>query len=254
MQEGGAGLRYQPVRTFWDRWARFYDGVQWSNRRVNGAAADRVAALIPAGARVLDCAAGTGLFSLAVARRAGSVLCTDLSEAMLERARRKAGRRGLANLCFARRDLTALPDPDGSFDAVIAGNVLHLLPEPETAVRELWRVTAPGGLLLLPTYLQGRAGAAYGEVIRIYQGVGFHYEHAFTPESYRAFLERLELGPVTVETIPGRLPVGLAVIRREAGRCAPREAARRSAESGDGPGLPEISDKPGPGDLLSSKS
>ena len=161
---------------------------------------------------MLDCAAGTGRFSLAAAERAASVLCTDLSEAMLEQAERKARRRGLDNVRFARRDLAALPDPEGSFGAVIAANVLHLLPDPEQAVRELWRVTAPGGRLLLPTYLQGKVGAAYGAVIKIYHGVGFHYEHAFTPETYRMFLEGLGLGRVTVEVIPGRLPVGLAVL------------------------------------------
>ena len=186
-------------RTFWDRAAGLYDLFEWSNRKVNDAARTRAGELIPAGARVLDCAAGTGEFSLAAAKRAGSVLCTDQSEAMLARARKKVRTRGLSNVTFARRDLTALPDPDGSFDAVIAANVLHLLPDPETAVRELWRVTAPGGLLILPTYLQGRAGAAYGSMIKIYQGVGFHYEHAFTSETYREFLERLGLAPVTLD-------------------------------------------------------
>lgn len=205
---------HQPASTFWDRCARLYDWTQWGNRRTNAAAAARAAEWIPTGARVLDCAAGTGLFSLAAAERAGSVLCTDLSEAMLDRAKRKAARRGLTNLRFARRDVTALPDRDGSFDAVLAANVLHLLPEPEGAVRELWRVTAHGGLLILPTYLQGQVGAAYGELVRIYQITGFHYEHAFTPETYRGFLESLALGTVTVEVIPGRMPVGLAVLRK----------------------------------------
>ena len=214
------------MSTFWDRWAGFYDLVQRSNRRANAAAAARAAAWVPAGGRVLDCAAGTGQFSLAAAERAGGVLCTDLSEAMLKQARKKAARRGLSNVRFALRDVTALPDPDGSFDAVIAANVLHLLSEPERAVRELWRVTAPAGRLILPTYLQGKAGAAYGSMIRIYQGVGFHYEHAFTPETYRAFLERLGLGPVTLEVVPGRLPVGLAVLRKP----GPAGEARRSKE------------------------
>ena len=194
--------------------AWLYDLVERSNRAVNAAAAARVAGLVPVGARVLDCAAGTGLFSLAAAERAGFVLCTDLSEAMLERAKRKARRKGLSNLRFARRDVTALPDPDGGFDAVIAANVLHLLPSPELAVRELWRVTALGGRLILPTYLQGKTGAACGTMIRIYQGVGFHYEHAFTPETYQTFLERLGLGRAAVEVIPGRLPVGLAVLQK----------------------------------------
>ena len=188
------------MTTFWDRWARFYDLTQWTNRRANDAAAARTAELVPAGARVLDCAAGTGRFSL--------------SEAMLEQAERKARRRGLDNVRFARRDLAALPDPEGSFGAVIAANVLHLLPDPEQAARELWRVTAPGGRLLLPTYLQGKTGAAYGTMVRIYQGVGFHYEHAFTSETYRMLLESLNLAPVLVEVIPGRVPEGIAVLEK----------------------------------------
>ena len=201
-------------RTFWDRVAGLYDLFEWSNRKVNTAARARVGELVPAGARVLDCAAGTGEFSLAAAKRAGSVLCTDQSEAMLARARKKARKRGLSNVSFARRDLTALPDPDGSYDAVIAANVLHLLPNPEIAVRELWRVTALGGRLILPAYLQGKAGTAYGTMIKIYQGVGFHYEHAFTPETYREFLERLELAPVTLEVISGGVPEGIAVLEK----------------------------------------
>ncbi len=201
-------------RTFWDRAAGLYDLFEWSNRKVNDAARTRAGELIPAGARVLDCAAGTGEFSLAAAKRAGSVLCTDQSEAMLARARKKVQKRGLSNVSFARRDITALPDPDGSFDAVIAANVLHLLPDPEPAVRELWRVVAPGGRLILPTYLQGKAGTAYGAMIKIYQGVGFHYEHAFTSETYREFLERLKLAPVALEVIPGGVPEGIGILEK----------------------------------------
>nr|WP_279285702.1 methyltransferase domain-containing protein [Colidextribacter sp. OB.20] len=188
--------------------------VERSNRAVNAAAAARAAGLVPKGARVLDCAAGTGEFSLAAAERAETVLCTDQSLPMLDRARKKAKKRGLTNITFARRDITALPDPDGSFDAVIAANVLHLLPQPEKAVEELWRVAAPGGRLILPTYLQGRVGTAYGTMIKIYQGVGFHYEHAFTPETYRMLLEGLGLAPVVLEVIPGRVPEGIALLEK----------------------------------------
>lgn len=204
------------MSTFWDRVAGLYDLAEWSNRRAYTAAAERVRALVPAGARALDCAAGTGHFSLAAAERADSVLCTDLSEAMLAQAKRKAQKRGFTNIRFASRDVTALPDPDGSYDAVIAANVLHLLPEPEAAIRELWRVTAPGGRLILPTFLQGRVGAAYGTMIKIYQGVGFHYEHAFTPETYREFLERLNLAPVSLEVVEGKVPEGIGVLEKPA--------------------------------------
>ncbi len=214
LPEGRTRLPDRAVRNFWDRWARFYDLAERSSRAVNRAAAVRTAELIPPGARALDCAAGTGEFSLAAAKRAKTVLCTDLSLPMLEQARKKAKKRGLTNVSFAQRDITALPDSDGSFDAVIAANVLHLLPRPEAAVRELWRVTAPGGRLILPTYLQGEVGAAYRTMIKIYQGVGFHYEHAFTPETYRMLLESLELGRVWVEVIPGRVPEGIGLLEK----------------------------------------
>ena len=203
-------------RTFWDRVSGLYDLAEWTNREVNAKARKRVGELVPVGARVLDCAAGTGEFSLAAAKRAGSVLCTDQSEAMLKQARRKVQKQGLSNVSFAHRDVTALSDPDGTYDVVIAGNVLHLLDDPEPAVRELWRVTAPGGRLILPTYLQGKVGAAYGAMIKIYQGVGFHYEHAFTPETYRMFLERLNLAPVTVDVVEGKVPEGIGVLEKPA--------------------------------------
>lgn len=202
------------MSTFWDRVAWLYDLMERSNRAVNAAAAARVAGLVPKGARVLDCAAGTGEFSLAAAERAETVLCTDLSLPMLDRARKKAKKRGLTNISFAQRDITALPDRDGTFEVVIAANVLHLLQKPENAVRELWRVTAPGGRLILPTYLLGQVGTAYGTMIKIFQGVGFHYEHAFTSETYQMLLESLNLAPVLVEVIPGRVPEGIAVLEK----------------------------------------
>lgn len=203
--------------SFWDRVAGLYDLGELLNRRVNRQAVRQVAQLVPPGAAVLDCAAGTGAFSLAAAGRAGSVLAADLSRSMLERAAAKAKRAGVDNITFAVRDVADLPEADGSFDVVIAANVLHLLAQPERAVRELWRVTRVGGRLILPTYLQGKTGAAAGAVIKIYQGVGFHYEHAFTPQTYRAFLEGLGLGLVTLEVIEGRVPEGIAVLERGEG-------------------------------------
>ena len=88
------------MSTFWDRWARFYDLTCQTNRQANAAAALRVAELVPAGARVLDCGAGTGAFSMAAAEKAASVLCTDLSLPMLEQARKKAKKRRLSRACL----------------------------------------------------------------------------------------------------------------------------------------------------------
>ena len=66
----------------------------------------------------------------------------------------------------------------------------------------------------MPTYLLGQVGTAYGTMIKIYQGVVFHFEHALTSETYRMLLESLNLAPVLVEVIPGRVPEGIAVLEK----------------------------------------
>lgn len=200
-------------KRFWDRIAGFYDLAERTNKKAIAGAVRQAAALVPEGASVLDCAAGTGEFSLGMAGRAGTVLCTDLSQSMLDRAKDKAQKRGLTNLAFAVRDLTALPDPDGAFDVVVAANVLHLLPEPEKALAELWRVTAPGGKLILPTFLQGEAGAGFKLLIALYKLLGFRPKYFFTLDSYADFLRHCGL-TAQVTQVDGRLPVGFAVLSK----------------------------------------
>ena len=143
--------------TFWDEIAGVYDLAEWTNKKANAETIRQVRELIPQWSSVLECAAGTGEFSLAAAVRAGSVTCTDLSQAMLDQAKQKAKKRGITNISFTTRNLIDLPEGDGMYDVVIAANVLHLLARPEKATSELWRVTAPGGRLILPTFLQGEA-------------------------------------------------------------------------------------------------
>lgn len=205
-------------RTFWDRVAGLYDLAESANRRAVRGMAEAAARRVPVGSNMLECAAGTGEISLAAAPFAGRVMCTDLSRPMLEQARRKAARRGLSNIEFSQRDLLHLPDADGSFGAVCAANVLHLLDAPEKAVAELWRVTAPGGVLILPTFLMGESGTVMKGLISVYRLLGFRQKHLFTRHSYQAFLEGLGLPVSEWTVVPGRLPVGLAVLRKpEAG-------------------------------------
>lgn len=199
--------------TFWDKIARVYDLAEGSNRRANAETLRQVRELTPQWSSVLECAAGTGEFSLAVAERAGSVTCTDLSQAMLDRAARKAKRRGVTNVTFTVRNLIDLPEGDGMYDVVIAANVLHLLARPERALAELWRVTAPGGRLILPTFLQGEATLSGKLLIALYGRMGFQPRRKFTLTTYRNFLQRQGL-PVRVTRIPGRVPVGLAVMEK----------------------------------------
>ena len=194
---------------FWDKIAGVYDIAEAFNGKVYNKLTHAVAKLTPEGSRVLDCAAGTGNLSLAAAEKAESVICTDSSEKMLKTAEKKASARGISNIRFEIRDIYKLRDEDESFDTVIAGNVLHLLPDPERAVKELYRVTKKGGRLLLPTFITGNKKLLS---IKLYKLLGFNPEKEYTYSEYIEMLKGCRLGKIKAKTIDGKIPCCFAVI------------------------------------------
>lgn len=139
------------------------------------------------------------------------MLCTDLSRNMLRTAQRKARAFGADNVAFAVRNIFDLQDPDNTYDVVIAGNVLHLLSNPQGAVRELYRVLKPGGKLLLPTFTtRGRGKILLG----IYKKLGFDPEAEYSPSEYKKMLEECGLGRVRTKLLNGLMPCCYAVIEK----------------------------------------
>ena len=98
------------------------------------------------GERALDLAAGTGTSSAAIARHGGLVVSCDFSLGMLRAGFR---RRRPGYVVFVAGDALRLPFADGSFDAVSISFGLRNLVDPDAGLRELLRVTRPGGRLAL---------------------------------------------------------------------------------------------------------
>jgi SAM-dependent methyltransferase len=101
------------------------------------------------GRRVLDLGCGTGTLAAALAERGAKVWGVDPSEEMLAEARR-AGRMG-PGLAFKLGAAEALPFKDAWFERAVSRLVLHLVDRP-AAFRELARVLAPGGRLVVATF------------------------------------------------------------------------------------------------------
>ena len=196
---------------FWDRFAGVYDLAESINGSVYTEMCDITRRLVPAGAKVLDCGAGTGELSLAASDNADSVLCTDLSKNMLKQAQRKARALGADNLEFAARNIFDLQDPDDTYDVVIAGNVLHLLTNPQGAVKEMYRVLKPGGKLLLPTFTNKNSTRL---LIGIYKKLGFDPAANYSPSEYKKMLGDCGLGRVRTKLIKGLVPCCYAVIEK----------------------------------------
>lgn len=99
------------------------------------------------GQRVLDLAAGTGTSSAALAETGAYVVASDISLGMLMQ-----GRRQQPQLDFVAGDALALPFPDDTFDAVSISYGLRNVEDTEAALREMLRVTRPGGRVVIAEF------------------------------------------------------------------------------------------------------
>ena len=107
------------------------------------------------GQSVLDVAGGAGEPSLTIAEivgPAGSVTCTDAVQEMVETARRDAQRRSITNVQFRQCMADALPFPSDSFDVTVCRLGAMFFPDPVAGIREMLRVTKPGGSLALAVW------------------------------------------------------------------------------------------------------
>jgi ubiquinone/menaquinone biosynthesis C-methylase UbiE len=115
------------------------------------ALADEALALVglEAGERFLDVAAGTGALSLPAARIGARVVATDYSPAMIERFEARVRKEGLSNAEGRVMDCHALRFADDSFDVTASQFGVMLVPDQAGALREMVRVTRPGGRALV---------------------------------------------------------------------------------------------------------
>jgi phosphatidylethanolamine/phosphatidyl-N-methylethanolamine N-methyltransferase len=141
------------VRWRFDRIAPFYDALEAilevrarSWRRALWSRAGR--------GRILELGVGTGK-SFPFYPAGIDVTAIDISERMLERARRRAERLG-TRVSLQVADAQALPYPDATFDTVVATFVFCTTPDPLRALREARRVLVPGGRILLLEHVASR--------------------------------------------------------------------------------------------------
>jgi SAM-dependent methyltransferase len=100
------------------------------------------------GETVLDLGSGGGIDVLLSARRVGptgKAYGVDMTDEMLELARRNQREAGVANVEFLRGSIEALPLPDASVDVVISNCVINLSGDKRKVIQEAFRVLKPGG-------------------------------------------------------------------------------------------------------------
>ena len=176
----------QEHKNFWDKNAGHYDRFMRKDR----AAYDEMYELIRPVVRhktVLELATGTGLIAKHIVNAAAHIEATDASPEMIAEAKRN---NRSAKLHFSVQDMFCLPYADGSFDAVIVSNALHIVPQPEKALREIRRVLKDDGVLIAPTFTH--AGNSFSGKVRAFfmKLAGFPLHSRWTSEEYLTFLRQ----------------------------------------------------------------
>ncbi len=106
---------------------------------------------LPAGGRVLDVGCGDGaLTGMIASRLKADVEGIDVDELPIDLARREFEKRGLDGR-FSVIDGYRYPYADGSFAAVVSSDVIEHVQKPDQLLIEMWRLTAPGGRLVVTT-------------------------------------------------------------------------------------------------------
>ena len=145
-------VRQEPVKLSvmegYSRWAKFYD-TKW-----NTLIATEELYSLPIledldGETALDVGAGTGRFSLKLARNGWKVTALDTNSDMLSIAKRAAARESLPIEFIHSSIADGLPFPSDSFDLVVCALTLCHVPDLRGAVEEFHRALAPGGHLLI---------------------------------------------------------------------------------------------------------
>ena len=198
---------------FWDKVSPLYDLFEnVYNRKVYNGTGEMVAELIESDDMVLECACGTGAISTYIAAKCKSLIATDFSDGMLKQASKKC--RKYHNVTFQKADITKMDFADMSFDKVVAGNVIHLLPEPEKALNELERVVKSGGKIIIPTYINMSKGTGKAAV-KFIALLGANFKRQFTLDSYKQFFAAKGYSSVEYHVVDGRMPCAIAVITKE---------------------------------------
>jgi ubiquinone/menaquinone biosynthesis C-methylase UbiE len=198
---------------FWDQVAGVYDVfVNVINRKTHKQLRQIVSDLIEPEDDVLECACGTGLLSAVIAQKSGRLTATDFSKKMLKKAEKNCA--ALHNISFSQADITNLSFPDNSFDKVVAGNVIHLLDNPLTALGELNRVCKDGGMLIIPTYMNKNSKGKTSGFAATVGKAGADFKRQFTVNSYRQFFLDAGYSDVQIILADGRIPCAVAVMKK----------------------------------------
>lgn len=157
----------------------------------------------------MDFGCGTGLVTLSLAPRLGSILGVDSSRKMVERLNVKTEQQGHGNVQAEHRDLEHGELPDGRFHLITSSMTMHHIPDVVSMLRSLRSLLHTGGRIALAD-LEAEDGSFHEDLTGV-----FH--HGFSHERFTELLKEAGFTDITISTVSDvvkgsrRYPVFLAI-------------------------------------------
>jgi ABC-2 type transport system ATP-binding protein len=141
---------------------------------------------------VIEFGCGTGYFTKIIAKNANHVTATDLSDEMLEEAKKKL--KSYQNIKIKKADCENITSPSSKFNTVFMANVIHFIKNPDKALSESYRILKNEGLILLVDYTSYDMKwlDKVGLGMRFVSKCGIpprHFQTHLTPYEFRSLVE-----------------------------------------------------------------
>jgi SAM-dependent methyltransferase len=159
-------------RAFWDRVASRYAAMPIRNPEGYEQTLEAIRARLSPSDEVLELGCGTGTTALHLAGHVARYVATDYAPAMIAIAQEKVEQASLSNVEAQVVAPGEAAIPKGPFDAVVALNLLHLLPKRESALEDSARRLRPGGLFISKTPCLSGVWLALAPVVWVFRLMG----------------------------------------------------------------------------------
>ena len=195
-------------KKFWDKFAKLYAPFMKKDKGVYDKVCEYIRPYLNRNMNVLELACGSGQLSLSLSKYTKNWIATDFSEQMILEARKHGE---YENLAFEIADATSLNFVDGEFDCVVIANALHIMPNPDKAMIEIYRVLKPNGILFAPTFLwkEGKQSEFKKWLMSV---AGFKMYQEWDKKQFEDFILEYGFSVAEMKLVHGGLaPVGMMI-------------------------------------------
>ncbi len=198
-------------KKFWDKFAKLYAPFMKKDKEIYDKICEYISPHLNKNMNVLELACGSGQFSFSLSKNTKSWIGTDFSEQMILEARKRGEEK---NLIFEIADATSLSFANEKFDCVLIANALHIMPKPDEAMKEIYRVLKSDGILFAPTFLwkEGKQRKIIKSLMSI---SGFRMYKEWNKNQFEDFTEEYGFSVVEIKLVYGGLaPIGVMIAKK----------------------------------------